>query len=124
MRELPLQPASWKEAASPKEKLPDKICSVTSLDSEVSAGGHQQEGKSPKDPSLIQEVSPAHIWHPVGSLALQFALLGWLLSPGSMQMPPVTQEHQALGLDLLMGFFFLTLCWQIKSPLSRRQMQK
>lgn len=43
MRELPRLPASWKKAASLKEKLPDKICSATSLDSEVSAGGHRQE---------------------------------------------------------------------------------
>nr|XP_028597643.1 WD repeat-containing protein 62 isoform X1 [Podarcis muralis] len=43
MKELLLQPVFQKEAANTKEKLPDKICSVTSLDSEASAFSHQQE---------------------------------------------------------------------------------
>ncbi|KAJ6663802.1 hypothetical protein lerEdw1_009881 [Lerista edwardsae] len=50
-RELPLQPASQEEAASAKEKLPDKICSLTSLDSEVSVGGRPLDDQE----SLISE---------------------------------------------------------------------
>ncbi|XP_061452382.1 WD repeat-containing protein 62 isoform X2 [Rhineura floridana] len=45
MKELHLQPAYLNEGADTKEKLPDKICSVTSLVSEASALGHQREEK-------------------------------------------------------------------------------
>ncbi|XP_025026919.1 WD repeat-containing protein 62, partial [Python bivittatus] len=37
------QPVFEEEASSPKEKVPEKICSLTSLDSDVSVSGHQQE---------------------------------------------------------------------------------
>ncbi|XP_063168590.1 WD repeat-containing protein 62 [Candoia aspera] len=49
------QPVFEEEASSPKEKVPEKICSVTSLDSDASLSGHRPEAEEEVEMADLDE---------------------------------------------------------------------